>query len=133
MFKKIDEMHMHITFRALRLQSMFYQLALLSLVFYEGIILRELTTAFIILIAGNMIFFSTQYVLAKKRQKIMENKLKAFRNRAGFTQQELAHRVDVSSRTIAAIENGHYKPTLELALKISKQLGEPIERIFAID
>lgn len=36
-----------------------------------------------------------------------------------------------SRQTIIAIENDKYNPTLELAMKIAKLLGRPVEEIFS--
>ena len=38
-----------------------------------------------------------------------------------------------SRQTIIAIENDKYNPTLELAMKIAKLLGRPVEEIFFLE
>ncbi|MCC5865550.1 MAG: helix-turn-helix transcriptional regulator [Wenzhouxiangella sp.] len=50
-----------------------------------------------------------------------------------MTQQDLAEAVGVSRQTIIAIENGRYSPSLEVALKIARVFGEPVESIFSLD
>ncbi|MDG2500104.1 MAG: helix-turn-helix transcriptional regulator [Flavobacteriaceae bacterium] len=52
------------------------------------------------------------------------------RQKKGFTQEELGNSVDVSRQTIISIEGYRYKPTLELAMKISKKLNIKIEKLF---
>ena len=52
---------------------------------------------------------------------ILKNNLKEVRQKKGFTQEELGNSVDVSRQTIISIEGYRYKPTLELAMKISKK------------
>jgi putative transcriptional regulator len=47
-----------------------------------------------------------------------------------MTQQDLAERVDVTRQTINAIELGKYSPSLEVAFKISRVFGEPLEAVF---
>lgn len=47
-----------------------------------------------------------------------------------MTQQELAERVDVTRQTINAIELGKYSPSLEVAFKISRVFGKPLEAVF---
>jgi putative transcriptional regulator len=48
-----------------------------------------------------------------------------------MTQQELAERVDVTRQTINAIELGKYSPSLEVAFKISRVFGKPLEAVFS--
>ena len=61
---------------------------------------------------------------------ILKNNLKEVRQKKGFTQEELGNSVDVSRQTIISIEGYRYKPTLELAIKISKKLNIKIEKLF---
>ena len=61
---------------------------------------------------------------------ILKNNLKEIRQKKGFTQEELGNSVDVSRQTIISIEVYRYKPTLELAMKISKKLNLKIEKLF---
>lgn len=62
------------------------------------------------------------------------NRIRELRARAGgMTQQELAQRVGVSRQTIVAIEKAKYSPTLELAFRIAREFGEPVEGVFAWD
>ena len=61
---------------------------------------------------------------------ILKNNLKEVRQKKGFTQEELGNSVDVSRQTIISIEVYRYKPTLELAMKISKKLNLKIEKLF---
>ena len=61
---------------------------------------------------------------------MLKNNLKEVRQKKGFTQEELGNSVDVSRQTIISIEGYRYKPTLELAMKISKKLNIKIEKLF---
>ena len=54
------------------------------------------------------------------------------RNQAGITQANLAEAVQVSRKSINAIENGIYVPSTVLALKISKTLGCKVEDLFIL-
>ncbi|CEN23217.1 HTH-type transcriptional regulator [[Clostridium] sordellii] len=56
--------------------------------------------------------------------------LKKYRLFNEFTQEELAMKVNVRRETIARLENAKYNPSLELAVKISKELNTPIEKLF---
>lgn len=56
--------------------------------------------------------------------------LKKYRLFNELTQEELAIKVNVRRETIARLENAKYNPSLELAVKISKELNTPIEKLF---
>ncbi|ASK36159.1 helix-turn-helix transcriptional regulator [Alloalcanivorax mobilis] len=60
----------------------------------------------------------------------MKNNLKAMRGERGWSQGELAARLQVSRQTVNAIENGRYDPSLPLAFTIARVLGHRIEEIF---
>jgi putative transcriptional regulator len=60
----------------------------------------------------------------------VDNRVKELRGAAGLRQEDLAQRVGVSRQTIISIENGRYNPSLELAWKLSKELGTTIEDLF---
>jgi len=47
-----------------------------------------------------------------------------------MTQQDLAERVGVTRQTINAIELGKYSPSLEVAFKIARVFGKPLEDVF---
>ena len=63
----------------------------------------------------------------------MRNDIKRLRKAAGLRQGDLARQIGVSRQTIIAIENDKYNPTLELAMKLAKQLGKNVEEIFFLD
>ncbi|MDU6247388.1 MAG: helix-turn-helix domain-containing protein [Paeniclostridium sordellii] len=56
--------------------------------------------------------------------------LKRYRQFNELTQEELAIKVNVRRETIARLENAKYNPSLELTVKISKELNTPIEKLF---
>ncbi len=60
----------------------------------------------------------------------MKNRLKVLRAERDWSQAVLAERVGVSRQTVNAIETGKYDPSLPLAFKISRLIGQPIEQIF---
>lgn len=47
-----------------------------------------------------------------------------------MTQTELGERVGVTRQTIAAIEQGKYAPSLEVAFLIAKVFNKPLEEVF---
>ncbi len=59
------------------------------------------------------------------------NEVRALRFRHGeMTQAELAERVGVTRQTIIAIEQGRYSPSLEVAFRIARVFGVPLEEAF---
>lgn len=50
-----------------------------------------------------------------------------------MTQKQLADKVGVTRQTIVAIENAKYSPTLELAFRIARVFGLPLESVFSVD
>ncbi|KGJ49009.1 XRE family transcriptional regulator [Clostridium sp. NCR] len=59
--------------------------------------------------------------------------LKKYRQLKELTQEELAIKVNVRRETIARLENAKYNPSLELAVRISKELDTPIENLFVFE
>lgn len=51
----------------------------------------------------------------------------------GWSQQELASRVNVTRQSIAAIEKGRYSLSLQLAYDISVAFGKKIDEVFIFD
>ena len=49
---------------------------------------------------------------------------------AEMTQEALAEKVGANRQTILSIESGKYLPSLELAFRIAKAFGLPIEQVF---
>jgi putative transcriptional regulator len=59
------------------------------------------------------------------------NNIRALRFAAGeLTQAELADQVGMTRQTIIAIEQGRYSPSLEVAFRIARALGAPLEQVF---
>jgi transcriptional regulator with XRE-family HTH domain len=61
------------------------------------------------------------------------NRVAEARGRVGLTQPELAARATVGRSTIARIEAGRQSPTIEVALALSRELGESVEALFGGD
>jgi putative transcriptional regulator len=60
----------------------------------------------------------------------MRNRVSELRTAQGWSQTELADRLQVSRQTVSSIENGRYDPTLPLAFAIARLFGLTIEDIF---
>jgi putative transcriptional regulator len=62
---------------------------------------------------------------------VIHNRIRELRFRAGeMTQQDLADRVGITRQTVIALEKGTYYPSLELAFRISRAFGLPLEDVF---
>ena len=59
--------------------------------------------------------------------------LKKYRQFNELTQEELANKVNVRRETIARLENAKYNPSLELAVRISNELNNPLEKLFIFE
>ncbi len=60
----------------------------------------------------------------------MKNRLAEMRDQYGWTQQQLADRVEVSRQTIISLEGGRYNPSILLAFRLAKLFEVPVETIF---
>ena len=60
----------------------------------------------------------------------MQNRLEELRIKNGWTQQELADRVEVSRQTIISLENGRYNPSILLAFRLARLFNLQIEELF---
>ncbi|MEM6428016.1 MAG: helix-turn-helix transcriptional regulator [Deinococcota bacterium] len=63
----------------------------------------------------------------------LNNQLKTLRRDKGWTQGDLAERLDVSRQTVNAIENGRYDPSLPLAFTLADVFDCHIEDIFFVE
>lgn len=60
----------------------------------------------------------------------MKNVVRALREDRGWSQTELAERLDVSRQTVHSIEKGKYSPSLPLAFRIAEVFERRIEDVF---
>ena len=60
----------------------------------------------------------------------MINRLKVLRAERGWSQQDLAERLEVSRQSVNAIETGKYDPSLPLAFRIAELFDLTIEDVF---
>lgn len=59
----------------------------------------------------------------------MKTRVRELRNKAKLTQQQLADKVRVSSRTIISIEMGQYSPSIMLAYRMAEVFGVTVEEL----
>jgi putative transcriptional regulator len=60
----------------------------------------------------------------------VKNRLRVLRAERGWSQADLAERLDVSRQSVNAIETGKYDPSLPLAFRIAGVFGLTIEQVF---
>ena len=60
----------------------------------------------------------------------MINHLRKLRAERGWSQQELADRLEVSRQSVNAIETGKYDPSLPLAFRLARLFATTIEALF---
>jgi putative transcriptional regulator len=63
----------------------------------------------------------------------MTNQLRRMRAEKGWSQADLADKLEVSRQSVNAIETGKYDPSLPLAFKIARLFEKRIEEIFQDD
>jgi len=66
-------------------------------------------------------------------KKALRNQIKVYRAMNDWTQEELAHQVSVTRKTINTIENGKFIPSTYLALMIAKAFGVAVEDVFQLE
>jgi putative transcriptional regulator len=59
-----------------------------------------------------------------------QSAVREYRERAGFSQEALARKVDVSRQTIVNIEKGRSEPRVLLALALAAVLGAAVSELF---
>jgi putative transcriptional regulator len=64
----------------------------------------------------------------------IENRVRYFRFiRGEISQAALAESVGVSRQTIVAVEKGNYNPSVELALRLARELVTTVEELFRLE
>ncbi|SKB08384.1 putative transcriptional regulator [Prosthecobacter debontii] len=63
----------------------------------------------------------------------MKNHLRDFREKHGYSQEQLGKLLEVSRQTINSIEKERYDPSLPLAFKLARLFQVKIEDIFSDD
>lgn len=61
----------------------------------------------------------------------MKNRLRDYRERHGYSQEQLGKLLEVSRQTINSIEKERYDPSLPLAFKVARLFQVKIEDIFS--
>jgi transcriptional regulator with XRE-family HTH domain len=61
-------------------------------------------------------------VVTQKDRKLLGNGIRRYRKEAGYTQERLAEKVDLNPVYLGQIERGYKVPTVDVLLRIAKQL-----------
>lgn len=63
----------------------------------------------------------------------VHNRITLFRTERGLSRKDLAALVDVNPQTIGFLERGSYSPSVELALRLARIFGVPVDVLFSLD
>lgn len=69
-------------------------------------------------------------MLKRYRKQNLTTNLKIIRIRKGFSQEYVARKLNISSRTYWSIENGKIEPKVSLAQDIAEVLHEDLYKLF---
>jgi len=72
------------------------------------------------------------YICSMESRKIY-NRISVLRQEKGISRKELAEKIGVNFQTVGYLEREEYNPSLDLAFRISENLGLPIELIFSTE
>lgn len=61
------------------------------------------------------------------------NRIREYRKKLGYTQQQLAEKVGVTRLTIISLEKKRYEPSVGLAIKISRVFDCTVEDLFIVE
>lgn len=68
------------------------------------------------------------------RRMVVRNRIRRLRFEYGeMTQAELAEKIGVTRQTIIAIESEKYSPSLEVAFRIARVFGVPLDSVFSYE
>ncbi|GGA64921.1 MULTISPECIES: helix-turn-helix transcriptional regulator [Salinicoccus] len=62
-----------------------------------------------------------------------DNRIREYRKKSGYTQQQLAKKVGVTRLTIISLEKKRYEASVGLAIKISRVFACPVEELFIVE
>jgi len=65
---------------------------------------------------------------------VISNRIRALRfENDEMTQQDLADKVGITRQTVISLEKEKYYPSLELAFRIARVFGKPLESVFHME
>jgi len=63
-------------------------------------------------------------------KQLIGSRIKEIRTKKGFTQEQLAEKIDISPKYLSSIERGKENPTLNTLIKLSESLDVNLNDIF---
>ncbi|MCP4774120.1 MAG: helix-turn-helix transcriptional regulator [Planctomycetaceae bacterium] len=63
----------------------------------------------------------------------MKNRIREHRARLQMNQETVAQHIGIARPSLSAIENGKFVPSTELALRLARLFGVPVEQIFSLE
>ncbi len=70
--------------------------------------------------------------MSRNPEEPVYNRIEEARNSLGLSRQDLANKVGVHYQTIGYLEREEYSPSLVLALRIAKSLGQEVTDLFSL-
>ena len=134
----VDERDDMINSKSYKLGYLLYELSLfvfIGMLLTNSILQNTGGIIFLIISYCNFYTFNhtISYICTEPFKMVLKNNLKEFRHKNNLTQDDLGKSVGVSRQTIISIERYRYKPSLELAMKMAKELNVKIEKLFYFD
>lgn len=71
--------------------------------------------------------------MKEERDTRLRNRVRLLRNRLHLRQADLAGRVGVTRQTIIAIEKDRLTPSVAIALRLARELREPVDYVFYLE
>jgi DNA-binding XRE family transcriptional regulator len=65
--------------------------------------------------------------------EVVYNRIAMLRAERGISRRELADALGIHYQTVGYLERGEFRPSLDLALRLAKFFGVPVEVIFSLD
>ncbi len=65
--------------------------------------------------------------------EVIYNRIAMLRAERGISRRELADALGIHYQTVGYLERGEFRPSLDLALRLAKFFGVPVEIIFSLD
>jgi putative transcriptional regulator len=66
-------------------------------------------------------------------RELVFNRLPLLRADRGISRNDLAEALGIHYQTVGYIERGEYAPSLNLALRIARYFGLPVEAVFSLE
>ena len=64
--------------------------------------------------------------------EVVHNRIAMLRAERGVSRRQLAEALGVHYQTVGYLERGEYSPSLQLALRLARFFGLPVEAIFSL-